>query len=193
MRTYDTIRSLCTGLLWMFSSSLWAQTAFEALLDEGGLSWDKPSGFEEVALRENSLLPYEMAIRSADGEMEIRYAIRPLQRIEIDYNDPHGAAPDPNHIFPLMFQALTGKLSAGGRSPSREYRQEEVKEKFNADWAAVVVFDVEPEFTRDFSSGLMLAMHRNRMADAYVVYLFNDYEAAKSRINEYLKTLYFLP
>jgi hypothetical protein len=62
---------------------------------------------------------------------------------------------------------------------------------FNAGWAAAVVFDVEPGFTREYVGGLMLAMHKNRMADAYVIYLFNDYEAAKLRINENLTTLVF--
>jgi hypothetical protein len=62
---------------------------------------------------------------------------------------------------------------------------------FNADWAAAAVFDVEPDFTREYAGGLMLAMHKNRIADAYVIYLFNDYQAAKSRINENLTTLVF--
>lgn len=179
------------AILLFVAGNGWAASAFESLLDESGIDWKSPAEFREVAIRDNNQLPYEKAMRSPDGSMEIRYAIRPLTRIEIDYDDPHGALPDPNHIFPMVFQALTGKLSRGGSNPSREYKQEDAKKQFGADWAAMVVFDVEPEFAPDYNGGLMLAMHKNKRADAYVIYLFKDYQEAKANINDNLDTLTF--
>lgn len=178
-------------LLLSLAGPVWAATAFESLLEESGIDWKRPADFRDVPIQDNNQLPYEMAVRSTDDSMEIRYAIRPLTRVEIDYNDPHGSTPDPNHIFPMVFQALIGKLSKGGRNPSQEYKREDAEERFGADWAAMVVFDVEPEFAPEFNGGLMLAMHKNKRADAYVVYLFKDYESAKSRINAHLDTLRF--
>jgi hypothetical protein len=73
-------------------------------------------------------------------------AVRPLGRIPVDYEDPHGSAPDPNHMFPLMFQSLVTSLSGGGHSPVNEFPPAQAAERFNAQWASASVFDVVDEF-----------------------------------------------
>jgi tetratricopeptide (TPR) repeat protein len=35
--------------------------------------------------------------------------------------DPHTAAPEPNHLFPMLFQSLISAFSRGGSSPINEY------------------------------------------------------------------------
>jgi hypothetical protein len=70
------------------------------------------------------------------GALELRYAVRPLGRIVVDYEDPHSSAPDPNHMFPLMFHSMVTLLSNGRHSPTREYPREQTGGKFNADWAS---------------------------------------------------------
>ena len=166
---------------------------FNSLLQESSMQWSKPDGFKEVAIVENEYLPYEKAVARADGELEIRYALRPLARMTIDYDDPHGALPDPNHIFQRVFQALTGNLSVGGNTPSREYKVEEAKSKFGADWAGMSIFDVDQKFAKGFKGAMLLAMHKNHIADAYIIFLFKDYEKAKAQINANLDTLRYLP
>ena len=111
--------------------------------------------------------------------------------IEIHYDDPLRATPGPNHIFPLVFQSLTARLSTGGNTPSREFSPAEARSRFGADWAAAAGFDAEPAFGGKFQGELMLALPRNRLADAYVLFLFNGYQAAKARINANLGTLSF--
>lgn len=170
-----------------------AGTAFQGLLAESELQLQAPAGYVEVPPRANSVFLYEHALRSADGVLEIRYAVRPLQRLRIDYDDPHGAAPDPNHIFPLVFESLATRLSAGTHTPTQEYPPAQAAEKFNADWAAAAVFDVNPEFGARYAQGLLLALHRNRVADAYVIFLFDDYEAAKVGLQDVMGSLSFVP
>jgi hypothetical protein len=167
---------------------------FALLLEESAMQWRKPEGFQEVPVEANEFLPYEKAIEAPDGALQIRYALRPLGRLSIDYNDPHGAAPDPNHIFPRVFNALTGNLSVGGNTPTREYKTEEAKARFAADWAAMSIFDVDPAFARGFKGAMLLAMHKNHVADAYIIYLFKDYAQAQALINANLATLtYAMP
>lgn len=62
---------------------------------------------------------------------------------------------------------------------------------FNADWAAAAVFDVNEEFSYRFDQGLLIAMHKTGKADAYVVFLFDDYAEVKSSIKENMVALRF--
>lgn len=166
---------------------------FDALLAEAELQFDRPDGFVDQPPGATPVLDYEHALRSEDGLLELRLAVRPIKRLQIDYDDPHGAVPDPNHIFPLVFESLASRLSGGRHSPSNEYPPDQARDKFNADWAAAAVFDTVSDFDTGFEQGLLVAMHRNKVSDAYVVVLFDDYAAVKARINDALSTLRFQP
>lgn len=170
-----------------------AAPSFEQLLSESGMRFAAPAGFAPVAVRPNPLFRYDHAVAAADGSLEIRYAVRPLGRIIVDYEDPHSSAPDPNHMFPVMFQSMVTLLSNGRHSPTGEYPPRQAGEKFNADWASAAVFDVSAEFQAGRRQALVIAMHKNKLADAYAVFLFDDYEAVKERINAALGALSFLP
>jgi hypothetical protein len=166
---------------------------FTRLLDEAGMTFVVPNGFQETRPRANPLFLYDKAVRAADGRLEMRYAVRPLGRIRVDYDDPHSAAPDPNHMFPLMFQSMVTLLSNGRHSPTREFPPAQAREKFNADWAAAAVFDISPEFAADHRQALVIALHKHQLADAYAIFLFEDYEAVKERINAHMGALAFHP
>jgi len=164
---------------------------FSQLTAEAGLKYRKPEGYVETQATENSLLQYEKALRSKDGALEIRYTARPLSRLNISYIDPHGAIPEPNHIFPLMFRSLVEQLSNGGHSPSQEYPVAQANELFNADWAAAAAFDANEEYSEEFKQALLIAIHKNKKADAYIVYLYNDYTKVKKEIKNTLSVLSF--
>ena len=151
-----------------------------------------PEGFHGAEPGADPLFSYERALINGDGTLEIRYAVRPLARIVVDYQDPHSATPDPNHMFPLMFQSVVGLLSNGRHTPSREYPREEARDRFNADWAAAAVFDVSTGLDTDHQQALVIAMHKSKLADAYVIYLFDDYQQVKPQINAGLGSLRFV-
>ncbi|NNF97391.1 MAG: hypothetical protein HKM94_10735 [Halobacteria archaeon] len=164
---------------------------FHKLLGEAGLTYSEPQGFIPLSPVANPLLPYEHAIRSSEGNLEVRYAIRPLGRVKIDYSDPHNSAPEPNHLFNMLFVSLAEQLSRGGDVPRREYTSEQAKELFNADWAAAAVFDASQQLSQEYKQGLLVAIHKNDQADAYMVYLFNTYPEVKQRIHITLPSLKF--
>lgn len=169
------------------------ENLFSALLDESGMALNCDAGYVAAPVVANELLAFEKALRTEDGSMELRFSIRPLSRITIDYDDPHNAAPEPEHLFPLLFQSLTEDLSAGRHSPHREFTAEQANELFNADWAAASTFDVIPKYRADYNHAFMVAMHGVGRADAYTVMLFNDYETAKPAIEKSKACLQFLP
>ena len=167
--------------------------SFADLLAEGGLVFEPPVGLAEVPVAPNELFPYEHGRRNADGTLEVRYAVRPLGRLKVEYEDPHSSAPDPNHVFPLVFQSLLTRLSGGGHSPSREYPPEQAREKWNADWAAATVLTAVGDFDSRRREVLFIAIHKNRKADAYAAFLFDDYVTVKDDINAALTALRFEP
>ena len=165
--------------------------AFDQLLGEAGLRLEARQNFFDVPIEPNPVLPYEHAMRHRSGELELRFIVRPLQRIEIEYNDPHNAAPEPNHLSPLLFESLTDRLSANSNTSSRTLAEPEAREKFNAQWVALSIFDVDPAFSADYKNAILLAMHKNDRADAYTLFLYNDHEQAKPLINQALSILAF--
>ncbi len=166
---------------------------FESLLAESELLFNPPAGYVDLPAGRTPVLDWERALRSPDGMLEIRIAVRPLKRLRIDYDDPHGATPNPNHIFPLVFESLATRLSGGRHSPSNTYPPERARDRFNADWAAAAVFDTVADFNTALRQGLLLALHRNKVSDAYIVFLFDDYEAVKEQLKPAMQTLVFTP
>ena len=80
-----------------------------------------------------------------------------------------------------MFESLATRLSGGRHAPSNAYPPDQAREKFNADWAAAAVFDTVEDFATDHKQGLLVAIHRNKVSDAYLVFLFDDYPAVKEQ------------
>ena len=110
---------------------------FVELLDEAGMVFELPQGYAPLPVEFNEVLPYQYRIVSNDGMVEVRYVIFPLGRVEIDYQDPHSSAPEPDHLFTLLFPGILTEISGWGRYKSKEYPEDEALRLFRADWAAV--------------------------------------------------------
>ena len=54
------------------------------------------------------------------------------------------------------------------------------------------MFDTVEEFDTMHGQGLLLAIHRNRVSDAYIVFLFDDYSAIRERLKTAMQTLVFV-
>ena len=113
-----------------------SRPAFEQLLADTGMQIARSGSFEDLTAQANPILPYEHAMRHTSGELEVRFIVRPLDRIEIEYNDPHNAAPEPNHLFPLLFESITNRLAVSSDMPSSTFTANEARDLFNASWAA---------------------------------------------------------
>ena len=155
-----------------------ADEAFVKLLNEAGLEYEIPSGYKKKPVEYNDVLPYQYRVVSDDGAVEIRYTIFPLDRVKIDYDDPHSSAPEPDHLFTLLFPSVLTDISGWGHYKSKDYPASEALRLFRADWAAVAVLDVIPKYSREYKHALVVAIHRNGHADAYQIFLSNDIHKA---------------
>lgn len=164
---------------------------FSALLDEAGLVFNRSAEFVEATVPQTPLYGFEKAIQHRKLPLRIYFAVRPLARMKIDYEDPHSNAPNPDHIFPMVFQSLIGRLAKSGASPSRVYPVDKARKYFNADWAAAAMFDTEPELNSGYSSALLIAIHKSKLADAYYLFVFDDPKPLKTAIDSALGSLRF--
>ncbi len=179
---------LCLGI----SSAVFAnEIPFQQLLKEGELEFQPPEGFKSVPVEPAYVMPYEARYVSEDGQLEVQYAIRPLSRIEIDYEDPHNSAPLPNDLFNMLFRTLTETLARDHEVISRNYTPEEARKDYRAGWAAVGVFDLSSDISQRFQQALLIALHQNDKADAYILFLTHDLSAEKDRIKKLRTSLRF--
>jgi hypothetical protein len=163
--------------------------AFEKLLLDSKLNYSLPEGFKEIAPRPNELLPYEWSLYHQGSGLEVRLSVRPLKQIKIEYRDPHSSAPEPNHIFSMMYQTILQRISGHGLEAKKQFAKEGLR-VFNADWASAAAEIPNPDYTK--RKGLfVLAIHANDKADAYLVFLYDDYQKAKPWIKKAFRTLRF--
>ncbi len=186
--------ALLMSVLWLASGPVPGEEGmipFDRLLEEGGLEFQPPKGFHAVPVEPDYVMPYEARYRSDDDRLEIRYAIRPLSRMEIDYEDPHNAAPAPNDLFNMLFRTLSETLATDHRVMSRNYTPEKAQEEYRAGWVAVGVFDISPDVSNRYREAMLFAIHQNDKADAYILFLTNDLASEKARIKAARTSLRF--
>ncbi len=150
-----------------------SQWSFDDLLKEGGLSYQAPKGWKETD-KAYAAVPSNKVLVMPDGSAELHYLIRPISLMGIDYDDPHGSAPNPNEVFPLLFESLTESLSDHSGTYQREYTVNQARDNFNAEWAAASVFTLKDEVSQVYEEGFLIAMHSHNKADAYLLVLVND-------------------
>lgn len=165
--------------------------SFSKLSKEADIIFTPPEELEEIAVVPMPFFPFEKAYRHKKATLEIRYAIRPLSRISIDFTDPHGLTPAPGTVFPLVLTALIGQFAQHADAPKHEYIAEQAKSLFNADWAAASQFKASPKAKSEYKYALLLAIHKDKRGDAYTMFLFNDPKAVKATINKIVNTMRF--
>jgi hypothetical protein len=81
--------------------------------------YELPEGYAPAPVEFNEVLPYQYRVVSHDGQVEIRYVVFPLDRVEIDYDDPHSSAPEPDHLFTLLFPGILTRSRVGAATSPR--------------------------------------------------------------------------
>lgn len=169
----------------------WSPTraaAFDELLADAGMAVELPAGFHMTPGGDNPALPYETALVHETGRLEVRLSLRPISKLELHFNDPHSAAPEPNHIFGMMFRAVVEQLSPTGIGIESELAPVAL-EPYGASWGALVVVDLRPEVAGGIPQGILLALHLEDSADAYALFLPSDLKEDRALIESALRCL----
>jgi hypothetical protein len=168
------------------------QKAWDELLDEARVKLTIPDGFHLAPGDDNVALPFEARLLADNGRLEVRLSIRPLARLQLAFDDPHSAAPEPNHVFAMMFRAIVEELSPSGLGIETELSPNAL-ESYGASWGSLVALDLRPEVAPGYDQGMLLSLHLEDAADAYALFLPKDLKADGSLISSAVHCLGFEP
>jgi hypothetical protein len=147
---------------------------FEQLLQETGMRFAQPHGFTPVSVVPGGWV-YHHAVQSPSGNLEIRYRIDSLPRLATERAHAQRgmtvlASVDLNQIYGANAMATLFNLSGGQERPLSAFPVEAVRAEFGADWGAISDFLLPQEsFGGEYRVGVLIALHRDDRADAYVL------------------------
>jgi hypothetical protein len=176
----NSIKITCIGILLIVITSFTTDNVpkeFTDLLNRAKLNFQKTAGLEETKIIANRQMNYEYALKYPKKKFEVRYAIRPLDELIKDYNEreknkkPGDVNIHPNKLYTSLLQATTLNISGGKLPQIATYDKQAVKAEFNADWGATTMVEVGKEFGQEYKYCMIVAIHKDNIADAYFFYL----------------------
>ena len=174
---------------------------FIPILDQAKMKLEKPLNMKETPVIKNDELYYQYAVKDSIMGFEIRYLVYPLQELVNKYNSPH---PDTGmtHLDPNMIHTnllvmyslkIQGKEMAVDAFPEiKEINHATADLEFNADWAAQVNITPCDEFAQKYKYATILELHKDNIADAFVIFLYNDKDKYDDMMKPVFHTLRFI-
>ena len=159
---------------------------FQALLTETGIEFRPTPDFVLCSVRENSVFRYQYAMRSPSGNLEVRYRIDAFARLEIERKTENAgmevlASVSLDQMYSANFMALVLNLSGGMFAEPTVLKSETTALLYGADWCALAFMRLaNHDFSSDYDSAYVLAIHKDGVGDIYVFGLFNDISGALS-------------
>lgn len=156
------------------------QADFQTLLAETGIEFIPPPGFTPCPVLENSVLNYQYALRSPDGNLEFRYRIDSFARLNAERNAMMEgmeviASVDINQLHTLNYLAILHNLSGGDFDEPRVFSPRSAALLYGADWNALSFLRLaKNDFSRGYNTAYVLAIHKEGVADVYVVSLYTN-------------------
>lgn len=170
---------------------------FTDLLDRANLIFQKPTGFEETKIIENPKMKYDYAIKYQKKNFEVRYAIRPLDNLLRSYEEnemnkkPGDINIHPNKLYLSLLQVTNLNISSGELAEVTVFEKQAVKQEFNADWGATTFVEVNNQFGQKYRYCMIVALHKDNIADAYFFYLSDTKDGFKKLMKPAFNSLKF--
>ncbi len=152
---------------------------FTELLNRSSMTFTLPNGLKSIPIIQNDQMNYEFAIKYPKYSFEVRFAIRPLDLYIEDYEErernknPGDINIHPNNLYKSLLEATILNISGGQLPPIQQFDSQAVKSEFNADWGATSFVNVGQEFGQSYKYCMVVAIHKQNLADAYIFFLAN--------------------
>lgn len=153
---------------------------FQTLLAEAGIEFRSTPDFVPCPVRENSVFHYQYAERSPSGDLEVCYRIDSFVRMEAERKAASAgmdvlASVSLDQLHATSFMAILFNLSGGVFAEPTVLKPETSALLYGADWSALGFMRLtKNDFTPDYDSAYVLAIHKDGVADVYVIGLYND-------------------
>ena len=163
---------------------------FKTLLAETGIEFVSMPDFMPCRVFENSMFHYQYAERSSSGELEVRYRIDSLARLEAERKTADTgmemlASVSLDQMHAANFMAILLNLSGGMFADPTVLKPETSALLYGADWCALGFMRLAGnDFAPDYDSAYVLAIHKDGVADVYVIGLYNDISGEPERFDK---------
>lgn len=174
-----------------FSQDSKALKSFQKILKEHNLIFDMPDGYSETKVKSNIDLGYLYAIKHNSAKLEIRYTLFSIKTVIEKNKTSGGVTTDPNRAYPVMVSTHQLNLSGGNEYQVTRFAPEDVQGEFLADDGGTTYFPLDSEFGEGYENCVMVFLHRQNIADAYILYLFDDPEVYQSNAENAFYALTF--
>ncbi len=156
---------------------------FLSVVEKAVMTYSRPANTTEVNIINNDELNYLYAIKDTVNKIEMRYLIYPLQELVKKYNtgqaDTGMPLLDPNMIHTNLLLMYAYKIQGKEVNLSEmpeiiEIPHATVDLEYNADWGAKVTVQPCDEFAQKYKYCTIFEIHKDNIADAYILFLYND-------------------
>jgi len=162
----------------------------------------QPANTIATSIIKNDELSYQYALKDTVSKIEIRYIVYPLQGFVKQYNGPHSDSGmsriDPNFLHTNLLIAFALKIQGKEMNNMQEVMPD-VKEishatvdlEYNADWGAEVNLQPCDEFGQKYKYCTIFAIHKDNIADAFVIYLYDNKDTFEASVKPDFHSLTF--
>lgn len=151
---------------------------FQQVLKAARMEFRPPAGTVPTPVLKNAQMDYDYAVRVPGKHVEIRYAIRPLDKLLAEYrlskSKKGEAMVDPNELYSSLVTVVALNISGGDMPETKDFPAAAVKQEFRADWGTTTMVRAGKEFGPKYAKCMVVALHKKNAADAYVFYLFDQ-------------------
>lgn len=153
---------------------------FQMLLAEANIEFRPTPDFVPCPVRETGVFRYQYAERSPSGDLEVRYRLDSFNRLEVERKAATAgmeilASVELDQLHAANFMATILNLSGGMFAEPSVLKPETSALLYGADWCALCFMRLaNNDFAPDYDSAYVLAIHKDGVADVYVVGLYND-------------------
>lgn len=164
--------------------------SFEKTIENNSLVLDQPVGFVKTEPIKNAGMMYEYAVIDTAKHIEIRYAVRSLIERVKEYKKWQETKKEgeirinPNTTASASFMAISMNIANDFSKPPavQQFPLESVKKDFNADGGFFTVITPTKNFGKNYKFCMMVAIHKEDIADAYIFILSDDMENIKKHV-----------
>ncbi|WP_061216359.1 MULTISPECIES: hypothetical protein [Leptospira] len=152
-----------------------------------------PPSFKPVPINRKVFFRYDYALISEVEGIEIRYTIHSIPaRLkafeELKRNRPDAILVPPKkddyltHFF-VNLQNLTGS-NPENIYHLKDFPKKSVKTEFGADWGNISYLGLNPDYDKDYQFCELVVLHKDDVADVYIMYLSKDREKLVKFVRE---------
>lgn len=168
---------------------------FQTLLSRNKMQFCAPRGLKEVAPVNNRQMNYEKAYRHKKKKLEVRYAVRPFDKLLAEYKrskkDSTFFMYDPNTFYKTSFTSTLLNIAEGRDYGYTIFDSLELKINYNADWGAMTTVEADKNFGMGYKYCRVIYIFKKDVGEAYYFFLANEKETFSAVKENAMRALTF--